>query len=258
MWSPTTRDVDPYAVILFDYIAGTPARTAFEDASAAKLFQLPKLLPYVDVREVSVADQHYPATRTSEVADAPFSYDMRSRLLVISFRLNDNMNTARPEAFQLFVTSDILLRHCTEQDSVTVRWDDWAPHCRFFNRLTNTVISSPHVFHQRCIVQTQNYSGQRQDPESLDIYDFSSPAALRRDHASGRFDKCNYIWSPQTVVRDRFFKVAVVTGSARPFRKITTGCTAPRGHDSTTKFFLSEGCFVTCDTIHTPYVAHFH
>lgn len=242
------RDADEMHLRIFSHEPGDSTRKSYEDSEAVAVFTLPGLGHRVGVLQVDGAGNPHSTQPPPAGFDVPFDGSMRSRVFVLNIVLTTN-NDRRPFYYLLFVPAYVFHRHCQMRRFHVVNWDEWCGETRLVHKLPLGIVSDGHIFKTRALFPESKLdeNGALIDATNppFVIYDFSSPALLRRDAASGRFSNCEYIFEPAVLADDQnVWKQKVVTGEALPFRKIWTGFTLSM---RTGMFSLAEDCLIMGD-----------
>ncbi|GJE92269.1 hypothetical protein PsYK624_084230 [Phanerochaete sordida] len=228
LWTPMGPLQDAYIMHLrvFSFEPGDALRRTFEDTEAVAVFMLPELGQRVNVLKLDGGGnpftQHPPPTDS----EAPFEADMCSRIFVLNIVLETSSD--RQLYFHLFAPMAVFERSCAVRRLHVVDWDSWADEARLVRKQPRGMVSDGHIFQNRALFPELRDSGGSEETESTDstrfvIYDFSLPAALRRDAQSQKFRNCEYFLEPTELDNEgNAWGHPITTGQSLPFRKIWT------------------------------------
>lgn len=249
-WTPMAplRDADEMHLRIFSYERGNATRRSYEDTEAVAMLNLPQLGHRVGVLQLDGAGNPHSTQPPPASFDVPFDSSMKSRLFALNIVLTTN-NDHRPLYYLLFAPMYLFQRCCQARRFHIVNWDSWSEDARLIYKRPPGIVSDGHIFQMRALSPELRHSSSRHQTDRehtpFVIYDFSSPALLRRDAASGRFSNCEYIFEP-TVLRNngKAWRHEIITGEALPFRKIFTGIALSL---RTAMYSVVEDCLIIGD-----------
>lgn len=247
-WVPLGRfhQPDKLGLRILSYNPGSKERKEYEKVDAVAELKLPELGRRICLLQFDGAGNPWSSQPPSPDFDVPFDTSMHSRIFVFNIVLA-SIDYHVPVYYTLFAPMDLFRRCCSAPLSTIIDWESWSSDARMIRKVPSGIISDGHVFQTRALFP-EYYTGPDKDTNDASrdptfvIYDFSCPAALRRDAASNKFTNCEYIFEPTRLPNDeRAWRHQIVTGEALPFRKIWTGITLSL---QSAMFSLVEDCLI--------------